>query len=57
VNENLTKTQFKALIDAYLGARDHERWAATKGTAEEYRLALEASRKAREALEKGVFGP
>lgn len=55
MNEQLTKAEFLALVDAYLGAREHERWAVHHGTAEEYRIAIEATKAAREALVKGVF--
>jgi len=56
VNDQLTKAEFKALVDAYLGARDHERWARTNGTLDELMSASAAVKDAREALEKGVFG-
>lgn len=56
MNEQLTKAEFKALVDAYLGARDHERWARINGTLEEVMSASAAAKDAREALEKGVFG-
>ncbi len=56
MNEQLTKAQFKQLVNAYLGARAHERWAIENGTDEEQERASAASKAAREALEKGVFG-
>ena len=56
MNDQLTKAEFKALVDAYLGARDHERWARTNGTLDELMSASAAVKDAREALEKGVFG-
>lgn len=55
--ETLSKAQFAALVDAYLGARAHERWAMENGTEEESERAREASKAARKALEDGVFGP
>jgi len=56
VNENLTKAEFKALVDAYLGARAHEEWAKAQGLDEVFRRAVIASKEARKALEKAVFG-
>lgn len=53
----ITHEQFRQLLDAYFGARDHERWAKDHGTQAEYRLAILAVQEARLALEKGVFGP
>jgi hypothetical protein len=55
MNEKLTKAEFKALVDAYLGARDHERWVREHGTPGELLLANKASMEARAALEKAVF--
>ena len=55
MNDQLTKAEFKALVDAYLGAREHERWAHDHGTQAEQDRAVEASREARAALEKAVF--
>jgi hypothetical protein len=48
----LTKAEFLALVDTYLGAREHERWAKEHGTQDEHRRAIEASREARAALER-----
>lgn len=50
MSEMLTKEEFVALVDAYLGAREHERWAKENGTVEEHALAVAASREARDAL-------
>lgn len=50
MNEPLTKAEFVALVDAYLGAREHERWAKENGTRSDYERAVEASRAARETL-------
>lgn len=55
MNEQLTKAEFVALVDAYLGAREHERWAHDHGTESEAEVAAKASQEAREALEKAVF--
>jgi hypothetical protein len=56
MNEKLTKAEFKALVDAYLGAREHQDWAKFNGTTREWEAAKIASQAAREALEKAVFG-
>lgn len=56
MNDQLTKAEFKALVDAYLGAHEHENWANRRGTKIEHETAKIASQKAREALEKAVFG-
>lgn len=53
----ITHEEFKQLLEAYLGAREHERWAKDHATVEEYQRAVLASREARLALELGVFGP
>lgn len=50
----LTKAEFVALVDAYLGARDHERWAKDNAKPGEYMLAVIASQNARAALEQAV---
>ena len=55
MNEQLTKAEFKALVDAYLGAKDHERWVRENGSLGELLLATKASAEARAAMEKGVF--
>lgn len=50
----LSKTEFLKLVDAYFGAKDHERWVYANGTASEYRLAVAATEKARQATIEGV---
>jgi hypothetical protein len=54
MNEQLTKEEFVALVDAYLGAREHERWVYQQGDAAAYRLAVAATQAAREALIEGA---
>lgn len=54
MNEQVTKAEFVALLDSYLGAREHERWAYQQGDAAAYRLAVAATQAAREALIKGA---
>ena len=46
----LTKTEFLKLVDAYFGAKDHERWTKENGTRREYELAVAATREARDAM-------
>lgn len=50
----LSKAEFLKLVDAYFGAKDHEKWAAANGTAAEYRLAVAATDRARQAVLDGV---
>lgn len=56
MNESLTHDEFKRLLDAYIGARNHEDWVRVNGTADEYARAINASIEARKALTKAVFG-
>jgi hypothetical protein len=53
-DHELTKAEFRKLVDAYFGAKDHEKWARENGTPEEHRLALEAVEKARQVMLDGV---
>lgn len=56
MNEKLTHEEFKRLLDAYLGAREHEEWTRKRGTQGEWLAAVAASKEARKALTVGVFG-
>lgn len=50
----MPKAEFVKLVDAYLGARSHERWARENGTEEEYELAATATKEAHAAMMKGA---
>lgn len=50
MSPQISKAAYVALLNAYLGAREHERWAKDNATLQEYALAVAASREARDAL-------
>ena len=50
----VSKAEFVALVEAYLGAREHVRWVALNGTFEELQVAVNAAQEAGDALLKGA---
>ena len=54
MSPQISKAAYVALLNAYLGAREHERWAHDHGTAAEVEAAEKAAQEAREALIRGA---